>query len=529
MKAIMMMSQAHIDKMAFRPEKQTVRIFVAVILTALMSVSTSLAAESYAVGSSRVRSQVRSSVGTLKGPPTSVRNELVSRPPDIYFERNLGITGNVASGRHFRGDVPYSAATDFQAPLGSATLNSFIRQSTRTPNELLIQGRSMPYYLPSKTVSSIRRGGGSGLKSPVIPSQSATPVYESPTTVPMLAPPPIVEQPMRGRKRPFSFYSDEIAIKLSKKIKENNLQIVDELLYDYDRAAEIKRILREFEQRENEEFEKEVLRKLQIEKPELKKSDLQIFREEGVIGELKKRPELETEKKTLEQKTAELTKFIEEELGVTPRERKAEVEDGLDDLETKPDEPKLTFQEQLDEMIPVDHKRAMELLGEHKDFNSLANAKFATYRNLADEFMKEGKYYDARDTWKLAEIWIKGHPDTAMGKGDALFAAGEYISSAYYTEQALAYSPEYAMQKTNLLQLIDEATFKAQMGELVGIYNISKSYKLGFLLAHLNYQDNKLDKAAEYLVAIKEQMNQSQAYRYLKKAVEMAIAQEGDK
>ena len=85
------------------------------------------------------------------------------------------------------------------------------------------------------------------------------------------------------------------------------------------------------------------------------------------------------------------------------------------------------------------------------------------------------------------------------------------------------------MQKTNLLQLIDEATFKAQMGELVGIYNISKSYKLGFLLAHLNYQDNKLDKAAEYLVAIKEQMNQSRAYQYLKKAVEMAIAQEGDK
>ena len=526
-----MISRAHIDKKTFMMKRQALACFIAMGLAVLMSASMPVAAKDYGIGNSRVRSQVRSPVKTLKGPPTSIRDESVPMPSmQKYQVGNLGMTGNVASGREFKGFVPYRAATDFQAPLGSATLNSFIRNSTRTPYKLLSEGRSQPYYLPSKTVASTWRGGESGLRAPVILPQSQMPVYEPPTTEAKIIPPLIIEQPMRGKKRPFSFDSDEIAINLAKKARKSNLQIVDELLYDYDRAAEIKKILREFEEDESKKFEAQVLQKQKMTKAELEESDLSVFRKEDIPGEVWKRPEteIETLKKSLEEETEELKKFMEEELGVTRREDKVEKDKSLPG-ETEPAKPDQTFQEWLDELVPVSHKRAMELLGEHKDFESLAKAKFATYRKLAGEFMKEGKYYDARDTWKLAEIWIVGNPDSAIGKGNALFAAGEYLSSAYYIELALASSPEYATQKTDLFQLVDEKTIQNQISELTRIYGYSKPYKLGFLLAHLNYQENKLDKAAEYIVAIKEQMSESRGYQNLKKAVESAIAQEGDK
>jgi len=539
----MMILRAHIDKIAFGSGKQAVASFIAMVLTVLMSTSISVAAKDYGISNSRrgarinsqVKPQVRSPLEALKGPPTSMRDELVPRPSDQrYYDHNLAITGNVASGRGFQGSVPYTAPTDFQAPLGSTSLNSFIRRSTRTPDDLLSEGRSQPYYFPSKTVTSIRRGPISGLKAPVIRPQSQTPVFYKSPSLQKFVPPPIVEQPMRGRKRPFSFDSDEIVRKLSKKIKDDNLQIVDELLSDQDQAAEIKKILREFKEEESKKFEAEVLREMKKKKAELKEADLSFFREEDITGDVKKKPEPKIEKKSLEQETSELTKFIEEELGITPRKPKdkiaemAKETEGLP-AETEPDASKLTFQERLNELVPVSHQRAMELLGEHKDFESLARAKFATYRNLAVEFMKDGKYYDARDAWTLAEVWIADNPDSAIGKGNALFAAGEYMSCAYYIELALASSPEYATQKNELFQLVDEATIENQMGELTRVYEISKSYKIGFLLAHLNYQENKLDKAAEYLVAIKQQMNQSSGYQNLKKAVEKAIAQEGDK
>lgn len=546
-----MILRAYIDKMAFGPGKPVVASLIAMVLIVLMSASFSLALEGYSfgggssgvggysVGGSRVSPLVNSSVGALNAPPTSMQSGLVARPTmQKYYERNLGITGNIAGGREFRGSVPYSATSDFQAPLGSAQINSFIRGSTRTPYRMLSEGRSLPYYLPSKTVTSIRRGDESGLKSPVIIPQNQRPVYKYPTTEPKTISPLAIEQPMLGKRRPFAFDSDEMAIKLAKKAKKDNLQIVDEMLYDQDRAAEVKEMLREFGEQESKKFEAEVLRELQMKKSELEESDLPFFGKDAITGEVGERPgiKVETKKKSLEQETEELTKFIEEELGITPRKSTDEITKMLKEMEdlpveakTEQDAPKPTFQEQLNEMVPVDHKRAMELLGEHKDFASLARMKFATYRRLAAEFMKRGQYYDARDTWKLAEIWIANHPDAAMGKGTALFAAGEYRSSSYYIEVALAYSYVYAKQKSDLFRFVDEATLKNQISELTRLHKYSKSYKLGFLLAYLNYQENKLEKAVEYLLAIKPEMNQSQGYQNLRKAIEMAIAQEGDK
>ena len=65
--------------------------------------------------------------GTM--PPSTFQSGLVTRPASRYYTGNLGITGNIGGGRHFRGIVPYSATSYFSGTLGTTSLDSFLRRS----------------------------------------------------------------------------------------------------------------------------------------------------------------------------------------------------------------------------------------------------------------------------------------------------------------------------------------------------------------------------------------------------------------
>lgn len=90
---------------------------------------------------------------------------------------NLYITGNITSGKSFRGTVPYSDPTQLRIGLGSSSLSSFVRDSTglagvsRSP----YFGRALPYYNPSSTVlplaaqrSGLARPGSAIPRRPVL-------------------------------------------------------------------------------------------------------------------------------------------------------------------------------------------------------------------------------------------------------------------------------------------------------------------------------------------------------------------------
>lgn len=518
-----------------RRKKQVFILFALIIAGGLVFVSSSPAMDSH---SARARARVSSPVESMHRPPTSTQNGLIESPSEsIYQDRNLMITGNVAGGRHFQDVIPYSSPSSFQGELGSASLNSFMRRSVQTPYSVSSSGRLQPYYSPTQTVTSFRRGDASGLSTPQILPQGELPVYKS---VPrdIFQGPQIIGQPMLAKRSPYAFDYDEIARQVAKQVRDADLKLTDELLYDQDRAAQIKKMIRELETTEIEKKAKDKSSKLEGRFPELpQRQEVQqpILTREQKEAELLKQAEAMPEKeKSLEQETQELTEFIEKELGITPRSRQ-------DDIEAEPAKPKESTgkgepQEKqgpnlAEELltIPPDHKLAKKLLGDHKNFESLAKEKFLKYQKLADNFMKEGKYYEAINSWDLAEIWIKNHPDSAMGRGCALFAAGEYMSCVYYIEKALTFSEWDSEYNTGLLKLIDQTVFSENMAELGAIYKQTKSYRLGFLLAYLNYETQKIDKSMEYLTEIEDKMLQSQAYLNLKKAVDDAAVKEGSK
>jgi len=90
---------------------------------------------------------------------------------------------------------------------------------------------------------------------------------------------------------------------------------------------------------------------------------------------------------------------------------------------------------------------AKRVLGGHEDYNSYSANKFEEYFKAGQEYLKQGKYYRAVDAYTLASVY-KADPAGSLsqreaaalvyvGKSLALFAAGEYISSALFLGRAL--------------------------------------------------------------------------------------------
>jgi tetratricopeptide (TPR) repeat protein len=103
--------------------------------------------------------------GATTTPQSYIRSSVVDTSNTIDTSGNQIVTGNVRRGMHFRGNVPYSSPSSFNATLGSSSLNSFMRDSagaediSRTRNASATGSRTgtnyQSYYLPSSTVTTM--------------------------------------------------------------------------------------------------------------------------------------------------------------------------------------------------------------------------------------------------------------------------------------------------------------------------------------------------------------------------------------
>ncbi|MGE5293438.1 MAG: hypothetical protein ACM3VT_01285, partial [Solirubrobacterales bacterium] len=91
-------------------------------------------------------------------PAGSARGGLVRSPNPIDASSNLAVTGNVAGGKHFRGDIPYGSTSAFGAPLGSTSLDSFRRYSAVPQTRTSYPQNYTPYYSSTGTVTTTAPG-----------------------------------------------------------------------------------------------------------------------------------------------------------------------------------------------------------------------------------------------------------------------------------------------------------------------------------------------------------------------------------
>ncbi|UCD49000.1 MAG: hypothetical protein JSW27_15865 [Phycisphaerales bacterium] len=136
--------------------------FLAAIFVALFVLTVcSLAGATTAYSNHSVASPVRSATTPLTG----YQSGLVNRPNPVDSSSNLVVTGNVGAGKHFRDTVPYRSTTSMYAPLGSTSLDSFMRYSAVPETSTASTSPYSPFYSPSGTAAVMRPGTGSVFSS----------------------------------------------------------------------------------------------------------------------------------------------------------------------------------------------------------------------------------------------------------------------------------------------------------------------------------------------------------------------------
>ncbi|MGB2806941.1 MAG: hypothetical protein WBC22_04330 [Sedimentisphaerales bacterium] len=169
--------------------------------------------------------------------------------------------------------------------------------------------------------------------------------------------------------------------------------------------------------------------------------------------------------------------------------------------------------------------RAQSIRGEHKTFASYSEDNFNQHMRAAEQYLKEGKYYRAADTYTLASIYKSKDPLAYAGKSHALFAAGGYMSSSLFLSRTLEIFPEYARFKIDLVGMVgDRDKVESRIANIEEWLQISDSGELQFLLGYVYYQLGRAGEAKKAIDAAYEKLPDAPAVKTLKKAIDSAAA-----
>ncbi len=170
--------------------------------------------------------------------------------------------------------------------------------------------------------------------------------------------------------------------------------------------------------------------------------------------------------------------------------------------------------------------RAREILGEYKTFASFAEDKFNRHMWAAEEYLKRGRFYRAADAYTLASIYKPDDPLAYAGKSHALFAAGEYMSSALFLARALEIFPQYAQFKIDLVAMVgDKDKLESRIANVEEWLDESGAAELQFLLGYVYYQMGRQTEAEKMIYAAFERMPESPAVVALKNAISASAAE----
>jgi tetratricopeptide (TPR) repeat protein len=497
--------------------------------------------------------------GITTVPQSSLSSGVIRNPVSDYYDYqlngNLIVTGNVEGGRHFRGLVPYRSTFEFTAPLGSSTIDSFIRDSARTYYPDLPPGVAEPYYQPSRTVTTLGQTGRSSLQFFYDHLEQHTRQMFSAAAKSSIEVQPQISPLKTYRKgRPLSMALEDLEDLISvppaqpqtttepdTSTLENRIsELASQLRQEMDATSNLRENLQDeslktpsqktqdYKTERPEEPEKPVEQTKPDEKPKAEQehpADIYKKMEQQIELELQKSMEqvkakaVQAEKEKQKPQTDSAT----EKTSKSDSRRQLIYEHFLKDRSAKSDNSswqnaiarKLFLKKHVEQGVPT---------GIYKSFGDLADAKFNQYLQAAGEYMKQGEYYRAADAWTLASTYKPDNPVAHAGKAYALFAVGEYMSSAYFLSRAIEIFPGYMQLKVQLETIItDKDVMDRRTTDLAKWATTSEAGELYFLLAYVYYRLNKLDFAEEAIEITLEKMPDSPAVITLKNVIFKAI------
>ena len=140
--------------------------------------------------------------------------------------------------------------------------------------------------------------------------------------------------------------------------------------------------------------------------------------------------------------------------------------------------------------------RAKQILGSHTSLESFSQERFNHHFKAGQDYLRRGKYRQAVDAFTLASMYKKASPVAYAGKSQALFAVGEYASSALFLARTLEIYPAYAQFKVDLVGIMGgKEKLDYRIAEAQDCLKLSDSPELQFLLAYVYLQLDRLDEA----------------------------------
>ena len=117
----------------------------------------------------------------------------------------------------------------------------------------------------------------------------------------------------------------------------------------------------------------------------------------------------------------------------------------------------------------------------------------------------EGQYVRAADAFTLALAYRPSDAGAYLGKGHALFAAGQYAGSAAALARAVELDSQAALKKVDLVRTAGGADqFLARFNDLAQSVETKPSAQLQFLLAYVYYQMDRLQEAQTAIEAARK-------------------------
>jgi len=175
------------------------------------------------------------------------------------------------------------------------------------------------------------------------------------------------------------------------------------------------------------------------------------------------------------------------------------------------------------ELPPQRPGSSESLIETHGTLAAYSRARYTRFMQTAESHLKQGRFAQAISAYKLAALHQPHDPLAAAGRSHALFAQGEYTSSALFLSRALAKRPDYAEFLIDLSMLVggQEALY-ARIREADKYLTYNGSFDLQFLLAYVSYQIGDLSRAQELTDAAQKKQPDHRAVLAIQKAIQKA-------
>jgi len=473
-----------------------------------------------------------SPVGPGTVPQSSLQSGLVESPNPLDNRINDLVTGNVAGGRHFRGQVPYRSHWDFGVASGSARLDSFLRRSAGAEDWRLPAGTYQGYRSPFQSVATSQPGAGRILR-PGDSESGSLRIDDRYGRVELPAGDSLIrpgDSALAGRSAEPQWQSRWFDEQLIRQAERPDGQ--------WRQKEGVRGIGKEQLRQEAAELEEELLREddlLRYENGQTGREKVPLAKQPGLEAEAGDRvresgrlfseaeratirqgdiyEQMQWQLRSLDGKLGEAAEALLEQAPQGVSGRTGDLGGEKTSSAARP-EPETTIQ------APG---RSEKIFGPYKSFAAYSEDKFNEHMRRAERFLHAGKYYRAADAYTLAALYKQGDPLTYAGKSHALFAAGEYISSALFLSRALEIFPGYARFKVDLEAMVgDRDTLEKRVADAEQWLQQSGDADLKFLLAYLYYQLDRIDKAGETIDAAARDRPDSLAVAALKEAIDAA-------